>query len=364
MKDEHSAQQPILPGPGSALPPVTNPPHCEHTRLKFRGTLAAVCLLALSFFVAAPAPAALFTDLLVFGDSLSDHGNDLNFTTYPKAPGYSDGRFSNGPLWVERLGTLLGLGAPTSSRGGGKDFAYGGVTTGAGTTQLNSYYPLGPDYSAPNIGKQVTDWTSANTAAGSQLFTMLGGGNDFFAVLDNGAATTAQSVADNMKSNIQALYDDGARNVLALNLPDLGKTPRYRGTAKAAQATKLTTDYNAALTLNLNALKQADAGLNIYALDLFGLLNDVIANPATYGLANVTDRAYTGDDSFAGNGTAVADPSKYLFWDAVHPTTAAHTLIGNAAFSLVPEPGSALLFLFFGLLFGCVRASRAQRRAA
>ncbi|HWX23232.1 MAG TPA: SGNH/GDSL hydrolase family protein [Candidatus Binatia bacterium] len=318
----------------------------NNSRGTYRVALRSVTFI-LFLFLAGSTLAASFNDLIVFGDSLSDHGNDLaiTFGTAPKAPGYSDGRFSNGPLWVERLGTLLRLGAPTGSQNGGKDFAYGGVTTGNGSTILN---PGGfVQIRAPNIGAQITMWTNANMASANQLFTLLGGGNDFFGVLDSGATTTAQSVADNMKNNVQTLYNDGARNVMVLNLPDLGKTPRYRGTAKAAQATQLTTDFNSALKLDLDAVQAADTGLNLFRLDLFTLSNDLIANPASYGLTNVTDRAYTGDDTFAGNGTAVADPSKYLFWDAVHPTSAAHTLIGDAAFALVPEPGSATLFLIF-----------------
>jgi phospholipase/lecithinase/hemolysin len=312
------------------------------SRTLVRRLLSALCLCCLASGVASAGP---FTDMIVFGDSLSDHGNDLFITlgSAPKAPGYSDGRFSNGPLWVERLNSLLGFGALLGSQNGGKDFAYGGVTTGAGSTILN---PGGfIQIRAPNIGNQVTTWTGANRANGMALFTLLGGGNDFFANLDSGSNNTPQSVADNMKGNVQSLYNDGARNILVVNLPDLGQTPRYRATDKAAQATQLTKDYNAALKLDLDAAQRDDAGLNIFRLDLYSLFNQVIANPGNYGLSNVTDRAYTGDDAYAGNGTAVADPSKYLFWDSVHPTTAGHTIIGDAAFAVVPEPASGLLLI-------------------
>ena len=53
-----------------------------------------------------------FTDLVVFGDSLSDVGNlsDISGGIYP-GPYYFNGRVSNGTLWAEHFSTALGLGA-------------------------------------------------------------------------------------------------------------------------------------------------------------------------------------------------------------------------------------------------------------
>jgi cholinesterase len=53
-------------------------------------------VLALS----SPSQAATFSQLFVFGDSLSDPGNFFNLSggTNPLAP-YAQGRLSNGPVW-------------------------------------------------------------------------------------------------------------------------------------------------------------------------------------------------------------------------------------------------------------------------
>src|SRR5260370_22294690 len=100
-------------------------------------TLAAVALASL------PAQASLYNSLVVFGDSLSDSGNDalvvgstvqlITGNTYvpghPYAPGTT---FSNGPVWASGGASLVGvwvlhwlvLGA------GGRDLVFGGGVGG------------------------------------------------------------------------------------------------------------------------------------------------------------------------------------------------------------------------------------------
>src|SRR5215510_6282360 len=87
--------------------------------------------------------AAEYNGLIAFGDSLSDLGNLYNTLRaggsdemiymdigYTAAPGrYDNGRYSNGPLWVEHLADQLGLGPLAPNNGYqpltvGTDFAY------------------------------------------------------------------------------------------------------------------------------------------------------------------------------------------------------------------------------------------------
>src|SRR5437660_8377950 len=79
--------------------------------------LAAALLFGVS---AGPVCADPITQMVVFGDSLSDVGNVYAATGSPPAP-YYPGRYSNGPIWVERLAANLGLPAPTPSLLGGND---------------------------------------------------------------------------------------------------------------------------------------------------------------------------------------------------------------------------------------------------
>jgi len=86
----------------------------------------------------------------------------------------------------------------------------------------------------------------------------------------------------------------------------------------------------------LNTLQQS-LGITIYQPNIEALFKNVIANPRAYGFTNVTDSALA-DGVLSGQG--------YLFWDTVHPTTAAGQIIGEVAFaSMVPEPSSMTLLL-------------------
>jgi phospholipase/lecithinase/hemolysin len=295
------------------------------------------------------AHAALFTSMVNFGDSLSDVGNVYNTTTalnglgvptIPGAPGYYQGRFSNGPIWLDQLAPKLGLGAPVASTAGGSDYAYGDATTATGTSNQGV---------VQNIGNQVAGYVGTHVATSSQLFTILGGANDISAYLSGTGTTTPTAAADNIAGYVSTLYGDGARNVMVVNLPDLGKTPELYGTAGQTPGTLATQAFNAELAVDLTNLQQADPSLHLYGVDLYDAFNAVIASPSTYGFGDVHDAAYTGDPSYLGTGTAVANPSGYLFWDELHPTTGGHAVLANLAAAAVPEPSSLAALAVVGL---------------
>lgn len=312
--------------------------------------MKSIALAAATFFAAVSSAGAAFTTVVSFGDSLSDAGNLRNatFGLVPGGPGYSNGRFSNGNVWVQNLGPKLGAPAPSASSSGGTDFAFGNATSGTDQTILT--------ITIPSVRTQINGWAGANAPTSGQLFTVLGGANDLFAALGSGQPSAVQVAAaalaaTNIAEGARTLANDGATNILVANLPDLGLVPRFRGSAQQSQATLLSDTFNATLAASLATI--VNPGVRIYALDLDALFDQAIANPAAFGLTNVTTPAYTNDTGFlgfSGNGTAVADPSGYLFWDDVHPTATGHALVANAAFALIPEPASLALFAGVALL--------------
>ena len=149
----------------------------EHS---MRGQLFSVAMLCLSG-VSAPALAASpYGAIYSFGDSLSDVGNVYDAVGLPYAP-YSNGRFSNGPNWLDDLSAKLGLGAVTASSSGGHDFAWGGAVTGYPGTD-NPVFP----FPIPTLKDQVSQFiTFAGSAPSSALYTFSIGANDLFGMLSD-----------------------------------------------------------------------------------------------------------------------------------------------------------------------------------
>jgi thermolabile hemolysin len=273
-----------------------------------------------------------FSDLVVFGDSLSDIGNiaQAPFINTP-GPYYWNGRFSNGPVYAESLAT--GLGLPTLKRStstGGGDYAYGGAkTTGTGF----------PDsLVVRDIDDQVSQFLGARSANASTLYVVLAGANDLI-----GGQTNMSVPIGSLQTSINRLVTAGARELLVINLPPLGNTPRYNGsTASREQYNVRAQQYNAALATMLNGLQTGNAALSIHQLDLFSLFNRVLAEPTLFDLVNVTSSAAPGlapGDTSYNTTQIVPNPNEYLFWDDLHPTAAVHAMLAQRALDLFRLPG-------------------------
>src|SRR4051812_29480301 len=248
-------------------------------------------VLLVGVIACVPTPAgAAFDGLYVFGDSLSDVGNVQTVTSglaplVAPTPGpyYFNGRYSNGPNFVESLSEGLGLGAVRPSGVGGNVYAYGGALA------------TGPPPPASVVVQDVDDQVSQCLAAhpvGSPtaLYVVYAGSNDLITNPSGGAAAAAS-----LAGSIGRLYDAGARHVLAPNLPLLGLVPRVNGNpAQRGAADAATRQFNAALAASLDGLQAARPGLTLYRLDVAGLFDDIVADPAAFGLTNVTDPAAPG----------------------------------------------------------------------
>ncbi|WP_081822156.1 autotransporter domain-containing protein [Acidocella facilis] len=279
------------------------------------------------------APAAKAGNLYVFGDSLSDDGNLYKLTGLPPAP-YYQGRFSNGPVWVEYLPGLTGLGFSAAN-----DYAYGGAFTGAltiGTTNAGTNLEAA---ALPGISTEIASFTAAGGSFGANdVVTLWGGANNYFAyaaaVQANPAAATAlvtQGVTTTITQLTQdttALINLGARMLIVPNLPDLGLTPNFNTTAQGvALGDAFSQAHDAALPTEMQLLHQG-TGANIIVLNTEALLNRVVAQPSLYGFSNVTNACLYTVSCVTGS---IATQNSYLFWDNVHPTTHAQQIIAEYA---------------------------------
>ncbi len=298
-----------------------------------------------------------FSALYAFGDSFSDSGNlsILSSTagaTRPVSPPYysadyngvSASVFSNGPTWVQELSLALGLGPLAPSLAGGTNFAYGGALTGPAPQNSD------PTVLAISVPAQLAQFKAqVPNPSANALYTVEVGANDLTNILSKSDLTAQQQADDvnaavaNTVSFVQQLVGLGAMTLLVMNAPDLGKTPDVTTrepqtgvgpTAIETEATQISGAYNAALNSQLAAIASAN-GVRILGVDSYTLLNDAIANPAAYGLTDVTSVVWNGDNDDASSGTLAANgaaaQNQYLFFDPVHPTEAGHGAIADLA---------------------------------
>ena len=300
-----------------------------------------------------------FSAVYAFGDSLSDAGNLSILTaaagaTQPVSPPYykqqyspiSGNVFSNGPTWAQNLSLALNLGTLAPSLAGGTDFAYGGAETGS-TPQNGGDLRI----QAISLPAQLGQFkTRVPAPSANALYTVSIGANDLLGILAKPSLTAQQQTADvnaavaNEIDFVKQLVSNGAKSLLVLDVPDLSKTPNVTlglvngsnvpSAALTAEAAQLTTAYNTALSSQLAAIASASA-VRIQLVDANASLNTAIANPAAYGLTNVTGRVWSGDNTSASSGTLavsdVAAQNQYLFWDVVHPTETGHQAIADLA---------------------------------
>ncbi|MGL5193567.1 MAG: SGNH/GDSL hydrolase family protein [Chroococcales cyanobacterium] len=265
-------------------------------------------------------PRRLFNEMYVFGDSLSDDGNlfALTLGLFPPQSLYANGRFSNGPIWAELLPSRLGLGVNPQT-----NIALGGATSGE-INIVNLRNPQLP--SLPGLQTQINAFLAQTpTSNPNGLYTIWAGSNDYL----EAGVTDINIPVNNVVNAVTELADDGARNFMVINLPDLGNTPGARNQGPEAQQflTQLSNTHNTALAAAMGNLDQ-NPNINIILVDINGLVNDAIANPNQYGFTNVTDPALESPGS---------DPNTFLFWDDVHPTTASHQIIADAALKTVTD---------------------------
>jgi outer membrane lipase/esterase len=188
----------------------------------------------------------------------------------------------------------------------------------------------------------------ANVAPGSALYVIAGGGNNARDALVAAAGCGGNPVCIDgiIRAAALAYAGDtglidaelelaGASKIIVWNVPDIGVTPAVR--AAGAPAVALGTLIAASMNAALFGAIGSDPHVQLF--DLFGLVDSMVANPGAFGLMDVTNACAQFD---------ACDPSKYLFWDGIHPTSAGHQIISNALLAQVPEPAT-LTLLWIGL---------------
>ncbi|CAI1183385.1 autotransporter outer membrane beta-barrel domain-containing protein [Serratia quinivorans] len=344
-------------------------------------------VLAVAILCSMTTPVLAYDQLYVFGDSLSDTGNNGRFT-------YDSNKHL---LYDEVLAQRIGAALVASDNGGDNYAAGGGVAVPA----------LNP---ADNTQDQVQSYLNRvnGRADGDGLYIHWIGGNDLAAAALN--PTTAPGVAYNSAAaaaaQVHSLLNAGAGTVIVPTVPNIGSTPQLmeliiqqaltpvqNAAVQAAYATlnSLATPDNDSRTQAIHqaltaaaaqgsAIPQvqqaiaaqliaafdslsaqagqltdfynqsedrllAQGGGNIVRVDVNKLFSEAIANPAQFGFTNTAGIACPPGVSSAVCSSAMPgfDSSQsYLFADHFHPSPQAHQLIADYIQAVLDGPAQAV----------------------
>jgi phospholipase/lecithinase/hemolysin len=283
-------------------------------------------------------PAGAKYQVVSFGDSLSDVG-----TYAPIAAPYNGGRFTTNPgkVWTQDIALYFGdtLTAAFTidftqqlTAQGGYGYAEGGATV---ATPLSEYLvDVIGDAEMPATDQINSFLTSYKGFNSKQLVLLWAGANDVLrAGATNDPNATVTAAANTLAQQVDILIRGGATNIVVVNVPDVGASPK--GLAAADGGTALSQLFNSTL---VTALQTDGLSDKVILVDSYTWLDQTLANYKAYGFV-VSNTAQACDPNKTPHDTALlcsppdyvtpdADQT-YAFADDLHFTTHMHALFAQ-----------------------------------
>lgn len=284
-------------------------------------------LIIFTLFFSTLVSAAPINKFVVFGDSLSDNGNLYEYMKHqlPLSPPYYEGRFTNGPVWVELLTKFY---FPNDSKQRLLDYAFGGAGVLDGDEDDEDLFTLRREMDSYFLAHQ-------DKADENSLYIMWIGSNNYLAVPDD-VEKTIREVTLGIKSSLVRLVEHGAKNILVVNLPDLGKVPAARDYEVPSILTYYSTRHNSILANTMVELRSRYADVKWFYFEVDQLMEEMFKDPQSFGFTNITDTCYEEMAVSASANpvlkmVATVKPKEqqdactgYMFFDPVHPSFIAH----------------------------------------
>ncbi len=287
---------------------------------------------------------AAYDKMIVFGDSLSDNGNLANaapfiapeFVFLNDEP-YSKG-FTNGPTAVVQLAKLLNVPlTPSDYLLGllnGYNFAVAGARA-SGNDSIDLNIQIDAFLLSQTSGKIPQD----------ALYVLFIGGNDIRDMRDQTSIKTAYGILKkamtNIKNSLSQLIALGAKHVLVVNSPDIGKLPEtVAGAVKdktlIQRASLATVVYNQSLAETVKTV-ETSTGVDVVLFDVYTLFNNIVKDRRAYLYSNAKAACYSSvlQDYSTLCSKNVMD--SFVFFDEIHPTQRVHERVGRAMFAVVPD---------------------------
>lgn len=316
----------------------------KHALIK-RSAIAA----ALAFSLYAPTSYANYSQLVIFGDSLSDTGNlasQINtnpiLSSFTGTPGSS---FTTNPdtTWAGTLAKSYGLTAdPNDNKTlAGTNYAVGGAKADKDETTAFNMIAI------PSVRQQMDNYFANNQKADpSALYAVWIGANDLLAASSKPtteALAEIQATSLSQANSINRLHEAGATQILVPNLPDVGITPRAVGDPSIAQpATLAATVYNSTLFSQLNTLEA-----NVIPANTFALLQEAVTNKEKFGFTNVSGVACQNLNNLISSlgclegNWQITEPTAnetYAFADDIHPSGRTHRILAQYYQNIIDAP--------------------------
>lgn len=312
--------------------------------------LSSVCAL----FFSAMTFAAPINNFVVFGDSLSDIGNLYKEYQIPVSPPYYKGRFSNGPLWIERLVKMY---FSKDSEAHLQNYAYGG----AGISLEED-----PDDTMLTLSREIKEYLKDHNdkANADDLYVIWIGSNNYLNILDAMPDTEltemVHKVTTSIQNDLEKLINNGARHIMVVNVPDLGRMPlakdmdKDRDTEKAQSIGEFwsvcSKRHNDSLQQIIEELQGKYPEVKWVYSDVNLYVDEIMSDYERFGFTNITDACYqpmlqtVSDKSVLGMVSKIRIPNqtdcnKYLFFDFVHPSSPAHKIMAEKTKALLDDKG-------------------------
>ncbi|CAO2825261.1 unnamed protein product [Amaranthus hypochondriacus] len=326
-------------------------------------------LLILSlFFLKECTSQRLVPSIYVFGDSLTDAGNNPMYSparAFYRPYGVNfpspspTGRFTDGKTFPDIIAEYLGLEYP-QAYGKNSTWSEDGYTyasAGCGILQ-----ETGKRLFCKSLDKQIKSFEDTimrdklesrrypNPAdlrehLSNSLFIVWAGSNDYllnYFMKPNPPQSPqefAQLLIDTLSANLKKLHDLGARKILVLEVGPLGCLPVYK--LKEGHDEKWCHEghnsnamlFNQGLATMIQNLVSTYPD-SLYTLGkIYDVSNDAYVNPEKYGLRNVShscckiERQFVNKPSCIRNSTPCPNAHEYLFFDGAHPTEASFQIL-------------------------------------
>ncbi|KAJ2481832.1 hypothetical protein IWW56_001448 [Coemansia sp. RSA 2131] len=282
--------------------------------------------------------------LHIFGDSLSDIGTlkELTGSLAPAAP-YWNGRFSSGPVWNEYLALLLGYDHYSK--------ALGGSTSDNTHSVLTNAYGI----DIPSTQEQISYFRFNNLLykqdkmRDQDIAILEAGANDYIAKVADLASGSlnitcfTDTLSTTVVDQLEQLRKIGFKNIVVVNMGTIQYTPMSIQANQQDLASSTVNMYNTELATKANAWAKTAADINMFAICDFGKFVEVTTNSKniinTLGLTNVTGACLDTLNTSSPKETIAArinassenvciDPSRFYFFDSVHPSERIQRLFG------------------------------------